>query len=465
VPSAPATVSLTVTDQAPVANNNSYTVGKGKTLTVAAAGVLANDTDADGDTLTAALASGPANGTLTLNANGSLTYTPNAGFVGSDSFTYTARDGALASTPATVSVTVTNQAPAAANDAYQTGMGNTLTVAAAGVLANDTDADGDALTAVLATSPTNGTLTLNANGSFTYTPNAGFSGTDSFTYTAGDGTVASSPATVSVNVTNTNGAPVAVNDTYNTGKGTTLTVPAAGVLVNDTDADGDALTAVLVSNPANGTLTLNANGSFTYVPNAGFSGTDSFTYKANDGAVDSAAATVNITVAAQPSVKSIVFNDGSAQRSLIRSITITFDTLVTLDSGAFSLTRAGGGSPSKARQVTNENGETKVVLTFSGYGSNYGSLTDGNWTLRILKGRVHRADDRSVMSADHVTTFHRFFGDWDGDRDVDAADQTAFNAAFGQTDGASLSTFDFRRDGDVDATDRNQFNKRFGRTI
>jgi hypothetical protein len=239
------------------------------------------------------------------------------------------------------------------------------------------------------------------------------------------------------------------------------------VLANDSDANGDPLTAILASGPANGSLSLNANGSFTYTPNAGFAGTDSFTYKANDNAVDSPAATVNIAVSAAPRVESVVINDGSAQRSIIRSITITFDTLVTFDTGAFSLVRTSGGAPSRVATITQVNGKTVVVLSnFGGSGAIYGSLADGLWTLKVVGARVHRADDRTAtMAADSVTGFHRYFGDSDGDRDVDSTDQTAFNAAFGRTDAASLATFDFDHDGDVDSADRNRFNKRFGHSI
>ena len=112
-----------------------------------------------------------------------------------------------------------------------------------GVLDNDTDPDGDTLTAVLVTGPTNGTLTLNADGSFTYTPTDNFIGTDSFTYTANDGALNSNTATVTINVTTVNSAPVANNDSYDAPNGI-LTVPAAtGVLADDTDPDGDTLTA------------------------------------------------------------------------------------------------------------------------------------------------------------------------------------------------------------------------------
>jgi hypothetical protein len=356
--------------------------------------------------------------------------------------------------------------PTANADVYSVRHDRTLIVGAlAGVRANDSsNPPGRPLTVQLATQPAHGTVVFNANGSFTYRPAAGYTGSDSFTYRAKDGPLASDPAVVTLTVIDQ--APVATGDSYKTAKGRTLIVPIRGVLANDADADKDVLTAAVVTQPANGTLVLKPNGSFTYVPNPGFTGTDAFTYRANDKALNSAPAAVTITVPTPPQVTSVLVNDGSVQRSLIRSITITFDTLVTFDVGAFSLVRTGGIVPALTRHVTQANGQTQVELTFSGLGTSARSLVDGNWTLRILKGRIHRADYwPSTMDADSVTTFHRLFGDADGDRDVDALDQTAFNLAFGQSDAVSLASFDFNRDGDVDTADRNQFNKRFGRSI
>jgi len=282
----------------PLATNDSYSTNQNTALTVPAPGVLGNDTDPDGNPLTAALVATTLNGSLTLNSNGSFTYTPNTGFSGSDSFTYRANDGLANSNTATVSITVlaVNRAPVANNDTYTTIEDTTLVFGAPGVLGNDTDPDGNPLTAVLVSTTTNGTLTLNANGGFTYAPRANFSGQDTFTYRASDGQLSSNTATVTINVTPVNDAPVANNDSYATNQGTPLSVPAPGVLANDTDVDGNPLTAVLVSTTTNGTLTLSASGSFTYTPNAGFVGTDSFTYKANDGQLDSNIATVTITV-------------------------------------------------------------------------------------------------------------------------------------------------------------------------
>ena len=296
------TVSLTVTatNTAPVAVADSYSTPKNTTLTVAAPGVLGNDTDADGDTLTAILVANISHGTLGLNANGAISYVPTTGYSGPDSFTYKANDGALDSNTVTVSLTVTptNAAPVAVADSYATPKNTTLTVAAPGVLGNDTDADGDTLSSILVANVSHGTLTLGANGSISYVPTAGYFGPDSFTYKANDGALDSNTVTVSLTVTGTNSAPVAVNDSYSTAKNTTLTVAAPGVLGNDTDADGNALTAALVANVAHGTLTLGANGSISYVPTAGYSGPDSFTYQANDGTINSNTATVSLTVTA-----------------------------------------------------------------------------------------------------------------------------------------------------------------------
>ncbi len=196
-----------------------------------------------------------------------------------------------------------NTAPVAHNDSYGTTSGASLVVAAgAGVLANDTDVDNDPLTAVLVTGPKHGSLTLNPDGSFTFTADSNFSGSDSFTYKANDGTDDSGVATASITVAPPpNTPPVAHNDSYSTAHGSTLSVnAAAGVLANDTDADGDHLTGLLVSSPnhSQGTLKFNSDGSFTFTPSSTFSGTATFQYEVSDGHDISSAATVSIAVAA-----------------------------------------------------------------------------------------------------------------------------------------------------------------------
>ncbi len=224
--------------------------------------------------------------------------TGNVGDVRTDILTASGKDQSdrTVSANASTTVTIVSGTPTlvANDDTYSTNEDTALTVAAPGVLLNDT---GSILTATVVTNPVNGTLTLNTDGSFIYTPNANFNGADSFTYKANDGTTDSNSATVSITVNPVNDDPVAVDDSYATDEDTPLNIAAPGILTNDTDVDvGTTLTASLVTNPVNGTLTLNADGSFTYTPAANFNGADSFTYKANDGTTDSNIATVAITV-------------------------------------------------------------------------------------------------------------------------------------------------------------------------
>src|SRR5206468_1815009 len=179
----------------------------------------------------------------------------------------------------------------------------TLTVSAPGVLANDSDVEGDTLSAVLVSSPTHGTLTLNANGSFSYTPATNYNGSDSFTYKANDGQADSATnATVSITVTPVNDPPgtsggIVADDSYSTPEDIARASSSASVLANDTDVDDDPLTAILVSGPAHGTLNLSSDGSFTYTPALAYNGSYCLTYKAILGQADSPTnATVSITV-------------------------------------------------------------------------------------------------------------------------------------------------------------------------
>jgi hypothetical protein len=290
-----ATVSISVTsvNDPPVAVDDSATTPQDLAVTIP---VLDNDSDPDGDALIVTAVTDPSNGAVTISADGkTVTYTPNLGFTGSDSFTYTISDGRGGTDTADVTVTVNpvNHAPVALDDEATTDEDMAVTI---DVLANDTDPDpGDTLTVISVTQPGNGSATNNGT-SVTYAPKKDFNGTDTFTYTASDGRGGTATATVTATVNAVNDPPVAANDAYGVDQDKTLTVITPGVLGNDSDVDGNTLTAILVSGVANGSLTLNANGSFTYTPNAGFSGNDSFTYKANDGSADSAPATVTITV-------------------------------------------------------------------------------------------------------------------------------------------------------------------------
>ena len=237
---------------------------------------------------------GPAHGAVSHNADGSFTYTPAANYNGTDTFTYRASDGTANSAPATVTVKVTavNDAPVANPDTATT-KANTRVVI--NVKANDTDVENNPLTSTVLTNPANGTVARNYDGTYTYTPKANFTGTDTFTYRVSDGAATSAPATVTVTVPPTNVAPIAGNDAATTAVNTPVVI---NVKANDTDADGDPLTTSLVTGPTHGTVTHAVDGSFTYTPTTNFTGTDTFTYRASDGVATSAPATVTITVTA-----------------------------------------------------------------------------------------------------------------------------------------------------------------------
>lgn len=279
----------------PETTGEGYVVQRNGSLTVSAAnGLLINDTDPRGTGLTVAVVNDVTHGTLNVHGDGSFAYIPEAGFAGLDLFTYYVNDGTSNSNGEAVYISVQNTAPTAVSDHYTTTQTTPITITVAGVLANDNDTNGDPITAVLDNTVKHGQLTLNSDGSFSYTPDNGFAGDDTFKYHANDGDDDSSIVTVTLTVENI--APTATNDVYTTNAGQLFTVVAPGVLENDVDMGGDPLTAVLHTSTTHGQLQLNSDGSYTYTPDGGFVGEDSFTYYANDGIDNSTSQTVTIEV-------------------------------------------------------------------------------------------------------------------------------------------------------------------------
>jgi len=277
--SAPVTFSIEVApvNDPPVAVVENYSTNED----VAVGGnVLTNDTDVDGGPLVATVVPGsePANGVLFLNTNGSFTYTPDPNWSGIDQFTYKVDDQAGGSDTSTVTITVAaiNDAPVADDATETVAEDGTLTSAVTG-----SDVESEPITFAIATGPSNGTITAfnSSTGAYTYEPNLNFNGSDSFTFTANDGSVTGAPGTVAITVTAVDDAPIAGEDEYDAVEDTTLVIPASlGLLQNDIENDGQSLAAVFVTNPSNGTLTLVGDGGFTYVPDANFNGMDTFTY-------------------------------------------------------------------------------------------------------------------------------------------------------------------------------------------
>jgi VCBS repeat-containing protein len=286
-----------------LANADNFNAHQGQLLTITAPGVLQNDTDEEGDALTTDLVSDVSHGSLTLNANGSFSYTSDSQFTGNDSFTYRVYDGEGYSDPVTVTLSVTNGVPVANDDFYSVHQGLSL-YGAASVLGNDTSSY--SLTAELVSDVSYGTLYFNSDGTVDYYPDSGYAGPDSFTYKAYDGTDYSNTVTVAIDVQNA--VPVAISNGYSVHQGQSLT-GAASVLGNDIDDDSDTLTAELVSDVSNGTLYFNSDGTFDYYPYSEYAGSDSFTYRVYDGAEYSNTVTVTIAVEALATIDGLVWED------------------------------------------------------------------------------------------------------------------------------------------------------------
>lgn len=281
-------------NEPPAALDDTFSVDEDVVLKVAAPGVLDNDIDLDLDPLSAVLESGPNYGDVSLNADGSFTYSPYLDFYGMDSFTYRASDGSAVSDTAWVEITVNpiDDKPIAVDDTVETQEDISIEI---DVLGNDTGLGDSPINVIIAGVPLEGTVEIDDQ-SIKYTPNANFNGTDSFSYTVRDVDDDSSTATVSVVVDAVNDPPDALDDVYSVDEDSVLDVGSLGVLDNDDDLEGDVLTAVLESGVTNGSLALQGDGSFTYTPAPEFSGTDSFTYRASDGNETSSVAIVTITI-------------------------------------------------------------------------------------------------------------------------------------------------------------------------
>ncbi|MGR5149821.1 Ig-like domain-containing protein, partial [Photobacterium alginatilyticum] len=298
--SEPATVTviLTPVNDAPVAAGNTAVLQEEGSFEV---NVLGNDTDVDTndsfDLTSVTVVQSPANGQVEVTSSGAIVYTANANYFGDDTFTYTVKDAAGAvSNEATVTMTVTpvNDAPVAAAQSQTLDEDTTLTLTLSG-----TDIEDDALVYSITESTSNGKLEQLSENSWRYTPNTHFNGADSFKFKVNDGELDSEPVEVSLTVNPVNDAPSVQNLSVDGEEDKDLAITLAG-----TDVENSSLTYRLVTPPANGSALLSGN-EVTYQADANFFGQDSFTYKANDGELDSVPATVTITVAGVNDVPTI----------------------------------------------------------------------------------------------------------------------------------------------------------------
>ncbi|GAA0892976.1 hypothetical protein GCM10009122_26550 [Fulvivirga kasyanovii] len=459
------TITISPINDAPVAFDDSNSVDEDNTLTLTAAnGLLANDTDIDGDALTVTLfevegTTYPAGttvnlsqGDLTVNLDGSYSFIPASDYNGTlPEVTYTVSDDVLTDEGSlTISISPVNDEPVAIDDSKSTVENTTLTVSADnGILANDTDVDGDALTitefevggttypAGTTANLTEGSLTINGDGSYTFVPATDYTGTvPQITYTVSDGHV-TDEGTLTINVTEiANNAPVAVDDTNSVDEGSTLSVSAAnGVLANDTDADGDVLSvsqfevdgqtfpAGTTANLTQGDLTVNADGSYTFVPAENFSGSvPQVTYTVGDG-LDSDEGTLDIVV--NPVNKAPVAEDGTIEVENGETVTGTIAPLGT-DPDGDALTFGLVTTPSNGTLVLNGDGGYTYTApeNFSGTITFVYEVCDGTVCTQATVTITVTSDD---TDNDGIPDDVEGTGDTDGDGTPDFQDTDSDN--------------------------------------
>jgi predicted acyl esterase len=294
--SATVTIEVLSANHPPVANDIAITIPANSSI---AGNVLDNDTDPDGDPLRLADFTQPDNGTVEDigGGDGTLRYTPDQGFSGVDTFTYTVADPSGANDSALVTVTVIpdqNRPPLAADDEISVNENDSVAFDAT---ANDSDPDGDPLHLTEFSQPPHGTVTdIGAgDGNLLYEPDTGFTGTDLFSYTVSDGQGGTDSATVTIEVLSANHPPVANDIAITISANSSL---SGNVLYNDTDPDGDPLRLADFTQPANGTVEDigGGDGTLRYTPDQGFTGVNTFIYTVTDGRGGTDTATVKITV-------------------------------------------------------------------------------------------------------------------------------------------------------------------------
>jgi hypothetical protein len=346
--SAVATVSVTVSavNDAPVADGQSFTTSEDTGRTVALTG-----SDVDGDSLNYIVVSPPSHGTLTGVSFIGMVYTPDADYNGEDSFTFKTNDGTLDSNPATVSITVTpvNDAPTTNNQTAMTDEDTAQVITLVG-----SDVDGDPLSYVLVNGPTHGTVT-GSGLNVTYTPEADYSGNDNFAFRLSDGSLESRVCVVTIQVAPVNDAPVASGQAVTTPEDSFKSITLSG-----SDVEGNTLSYVIVSGPSHGTLGVGSDGNASYRPAANYNGSDSFTFKVNDGAADSNVATVTIQVTQVNDAPMAVGDTATTNRGVPVSIPVRAND-TDVDGDVLTVVAVSQGSAGGV--VTINSGGTGVTLT------------------------------------------------------------------------------------------------------
>ncbi len=358
------TIRVAAVDDAPVGSGTSIAV----TEDVPATGTLPRAFDPEGLPVTYSADTQPANGSVTVNPDGTYRYVPNANFHGTDSFTFKVSDGQKTSVfTVNVTVTATNDVPVGANVSISTNEDTAFNGQFSA-----TDGDNDPLTYSLGSGPAHGSVTVDTDGRYTYTPNADFHGTDTFTYKVSDGT-ATVAYTVTVTVLPINDAPTGADGTAATDEDTVL----QGRLPIGSDPDGDPLFYSLAQQAQHGTVTINLDGTYAYVPDANFNGTDTFQYTVSDGQVPK---TYTITVTVRPVNDAPVGTDIAESVGEDGRVTGTIPPATDVDND--TLTYGLGRAPAHGTATVSATGQYTYVPNpdFNGtdtftYGVNDGTVT------------------------------------------------------------------------------------------
>lgn len=305
------TVTINPVNDVPTVNSQSVSIDEDTAVTIILSG-----SDIDGDKLSYALVSNPSNGSLGPVSGNEVIYTPNLNYAGTDSFTFKVSDGALDSNTATISITINpvNDAPVAENDTASVNEDTTLILAKSILLVNDSDIDKDGLSITDVSNSVNGSVSI-MDDNVEFIPDTNFNGVASFDYMVSDGTLTDT-ATVSITVNSVNDAPVANDGSILTSEDTAVTIALSA-----SDIDADPLTYFIETGVSNGVLGDISGNQVSYMPNASFTGSDSFTFKVSDGTVYSNIAAVSITVNPPPVISNEITNTPGET-----SVTITWIT-------------------------------------------------------------------------------------------------------------------------------------------
>ncbi|HWS34515.1 MAG TPA: Ig-like domain-containing protein, partial [Actinoplanes sp.] len=349
-----------------------------------------NDTDPDGGALTLVSVTEPGHGTAVLAAGNKVRYTPNTGYYGTDTFDYTVRDSAGNTKTATVTVNVGNAPPVAEPDSAATKVGESVDI---DVLANDTDPNTDqTLELTGAGAPEHGTTEV-LDAKVRYTPEDGWTGTDTFVYEVSDGVGGTAEGTVTVTVTE-DGNPVAVADERRTPYQKKITI---AVLENDLDPDG-TLALDVVGTPDHGTATASGD-KVVYTPPTGFSGLATFTYTVKNAAGQTSGSTVKVTVAPAP-----IAPDKNVEAQPGTAVSIP---MPTVDKNGTKITIKSVGTPKHGTAKLNADGTVtyKAAKGFSGTDTfEYTAMdADGNETKGVVTVAVAGASQPPVAVKDRYT--------------------------------------------------------------